>query len=90
MQANQIPTKGSSLSFPSLKSYNNIIFITGSFISEYSHVGRICNQINPNWVDSSKSTRAGRVVTITNYGLKCPCFYNLYYLFVDITWISER
>jgi hypothetical protein len=22
-----------------------------------SHVGRICNQINPNWVDSSKSTR---------------------------------
>jgi hypothetical protein len=23
-------------------------------------MGRICNQINPNWVDSSKSTRAGR------------------------------
>jgi hypothetical protein len=27
---------------------------------DQSHVGRICNQINPNWVDSSKSTRAGR------------------------------
>jgi hypothetical protein len=27
---------------------------------DQSHVGRICNQINPNWLDSSKSTSAGR------------------------------
>jgi hypothetical protein len=27
---------------------------------DQSHVGKICNQINPNWVDSSKCTRAGR------------------------------
>jgi hypothetical protein len=27
---------------------------------DQSHVGKICSQINPNWVDSSKCTRAGR------------------------------